>query len=182
MQGSNKSTDQELLREYKMTENRQLIGDLFRRYSHLVVGLSHNYLKDKELAKDAVMDIFEFLLTNVQKYDIDNFKSWLLTLTRNHCLKALSRSIKKEKELFDKNTLVDSVEYYEEADQDNEEALNRLELALDTLKPHQQQCISLFYLKGKSYEEVSALTNYELKQVKSYIQNGKLNLAKSLKM
>ena len=174
-------TDQQLLEEYKTTKNRQMIGILFRRYSHLVTSLSFNYLKDRELSKDSVMDIFEYLLNNVNNYQIDNFKSWLLVLTRNHCLKKLSRSLKKEKEFFDKNTEVDSVEFYEEMDQDNEEALNRLEIALETLKPHQQKCLSLFYLKGKSYEEVCVLTNYELKQVKSYIQNGKINLSKKLR-
>lgn len=175
-----KDLDRKLLVEYQTTQDRKIIGLLFRKYSHMVTGLCLKYLKSRELAKDAVMDIFEFLLKNIDKYEIDNFKSWLLTVTRNHCLKLLSRSIKKENELFDKNTEIDSVEYYEELDQDKEGALLRLENALDSLKPHQQKCVSLFYLKGMSYEEVSMITEYEIKQVKSYIQNGKMNLKKKL--
>jgi RNA polymerase sigma-70 factor (ECF subfamily) len=34
----------------------------------------------------------------------------------------------------------------------------------------------LFYLQGKSYQEVAEATGYNLNQVKSYIQNGKRNL------
>lgn len=175
-----KELDQILLQEYRISQDRKIVGTLFRKYSHLVTGLCLKYLKNRELSKDAVMDIFEFLLRNVDKYDIDNFKNWLLTLTRNHCLKKLSRSMKRENELFDKNTDVESVEFYEDLDQDKEQALLQLENALESLKPHQQKCVSLFYLKGMSYEEVSMITEYEIKQVKSYIQNGKINLRKKL--
>ena len=34
----------------------------------------------------------------------------------------------------------------------------------------------LFYLKECSYQEVSRITGYDMKEVKSYIQNGKRNL------
>ncbi|MEO1100166.1 MAG: RNA polymerase subunit sigma-24, partial [Bacteroidota bacterium] len=34
----------------------------------------------------------------------------------------------------------------------------------------------LFYLEKRTYVEIEEITNYELKKVKSYIQNGKRNL------
>jgi len=173
-------SDQALLVEYRISRDKRIAGELFKRYSHLVTGLAISYLKDRELAKDAAMDIFEFLLLNLDKYEIDRFKSWLLTLTRNHCLKLITRSLKKEKDLFDKNLDVHSVEYAGEEDHDIEDRLNKLEEAMDSLKPHQQKCLTLFYIKGKSYDEVAALTKYDVKKVKSYIQNGKLNLKKRL--
>jgi len=37
-------------------------------------------------------------------------------------------------------------------------------------------CIELFYLQDKSYTEVALHTGFDLKKVKSYIQNGKRNL------
>jgi len=37
-------------------------------------------------------------------------------------------------------------------------------------------CIELFYLKDCSYNEISAITGYSMKEVKSNIQNGKRNL------
>ena len=48
--------------------------------------------------------------------------------------------------------------------------------ALKELNPEQQQCVTLFYLNKKSYQEISEATGYSLLQVKSYIQNGKRNL------
>ena len=51
-----------------------------------------------------------------------------------------------------------------------------MEACLLTLPPEQQTCLTLFYLNRKSYTEVADLTGYELKQVKSYLQNGRRNL------
>ncbi|HRG92592.1 MAG TPA: sigma factor-like helix-turn-helix DNA-binding protein, partial [Chitinophagaceae bacterium] len=48
--------------------------------------------------------------------------------------------------------------------------------ALKELNPEQQQCVTLFYLQKKSYQEVSEATGFSMLQVKSYIQNGKRNL------
>jgi len=34
----------------------------------------------------------------------------------------------------------------------------------------------MFYLQGKSYQEVCSMTGFSIKKVKSHIQNGKRNL------
>ena len=68
----------------------------------------------------------------------------------------------------------------EEADRQvllqNDHTLDLLELSLKELNPEQQQCVTLFYLEKKSYQEVSDETGFTMLQVKSYIQNGKRNL------
>jgi len=51
-----------------------------------------------------------------------------------------------------------------------------MEACLDTLNLEQRQTISLFYLQEKCYAEVAMETGYDIKKVKSYIQNGKRNL------
>jgi RNA polymerase sigma-70 factor (ECF subfamily) len=48
--------------------------------------------------------------------------------------------------------------------------------SLKELNKEQQQCVTLFYLEKKSYQEISETTGFTLLQVKSYIQNGKRNL------
>jgi RNA polymerase sigma-70 factor (ECF subfamily) len=57
-----------------------------------------------------------------------------------------------------------------------EEHLEKLEKAINDLSQEQKKCIELFYLKQKSYKEVSNETGYSVNEVKSYIQNGKRNL------
>jgi RNA polymerase sigma-70 factor (ECF subfamily) len=48
--------------------------------------------------------------------------------------------------------------------------------ALKELSPEQRQCVTLFYLQKKSYQEISDETRFTMMQVKSHIQNGKRNL------
>jgi RNA polymerase sigma-70 factor (ECF subfamily) len=57
-----------------------------------------------------------------------------------------------------------------------EEEFALLEKALADLDEEQRICVELFYLKNKSYAQISEITNYDLNKVKSYIQNGKRNL------
>jgi RNA polymerase sigma-70 factor (ECF subfamily) len=44
------------------------------------------------------------------------------------------------------------------------------------LKEEQRICLEMMYLEQMSYVQIAEETTYTLKQVKSYIQNGKRNL------
>lgn len=176
----NIKTDAQLVCEYKESLNNQIIGELYNRYNHIVFGVALKYLKDTELAQDALLDIFNNLFDQIAKYKIDDFKSWLLTVTRNHSLKILKDLSKTSPlEYADtKNLAVDFMENEHEIDLINskEKQLKQLEIALTKLKPKQQQCVTLFYIEDKSYQDIVELTGYDIKKVKSYIQNGKRNL------
>ena len=82
-------TDKELADAYKKSAGLDPLGELYRRYMDLVYGVCLKYLKDSESAKDAVMQIFEKLLTDLKKHEIDNFKGWLHTVAKNYCLMQL---------------------------------------------------------------------------------------------
>jgi RNA polymerase sigma-70 factor (ECF subfamily) len=51
-----------------------------------------------------------------------------------------------------------------------------MEDGLQELNKDQKQCVTLFYLEKRSYNEIADQTGFTLLQVKSYIQNGKRNL------
>lgn len=169
--------DLELVHKFQDTGNRDYVGELFRRYTRFVFLVSMKYLKDEESAKDMSMLIFEKLINELGKHEIRNFKSWLHSVTRNSCL----MKIRSEKDTI---TVEKSIREFVDYDQDQhltdredkELNLQKLDDAILSLKKEQRICIELFYLKERSYEEVADETGYELKQVKSYIQNGKRNL------
>lgn len=168
-------SDAELIAAYQKKHNPALVGELFKRYSHLVFGLCMKYLKNPERSKDEVSNIFEKLLVDLKKHQIDNFKSWLFMVSRNHCLQIIrqekSRS-GKDQEAQDAWDYADSVD--EKLEKEREE--QQLHQAIQLLNEDQRMCIELFYLKNKSYREIESLTGLSNKQVKSFIQNGKRNL------
>lgn len=181
-----KYSDNELIDEYKTKQDAQLIGELYKRYSHLVFGVCMKYLKNESEAEDSAIQIFENLLEDLLKHDIKNFKSWLHSVTRNHCLMFLRKQqtvLKREKEY--EHTLTDFTEpesnFEPHEKETQEKMLTSLEKAIEYLKEEQKICIQLFFLQEKRYEEVAEITGFSIKQVKSYIQNGKRNLANYMK-
>ena len=78
--------DAELIQLYKKTGELQVLGELYQRYMELVYGVSLKYLKDRESARDTVMQVFEELILKLKKHEVENFKSWLHQVTKNHCL------------------------------------------------------------------------------------------------
>jgi RNA polymerase sigma-70 factor (ECF subfamily) len=169
-------SDQELIEQYRKSGNSWYAGELFRRYTQLITAVSYNYLQDKVETEDAVMEVFEIILRDLQHHEVNNFKTWVYSVTKHHCLKKLRKS---GMETMDVDTVLRNIPADETQKTDTirlEEHLEKLEKAVNELSQEQKQCIELFYLKQKSYKEVSQETGYSVNEVKSYIQNGKRNL------
>jgi RNA polymerase sigma-70 factor, ECF subfamily len=174
-------TDLELISLYKESGDNVHIGELFKRYTHLVFGVCMKYLKDEDESKDAVMMIFEKLPADLRKHEVTQFKGWLHTVARNHCLMELrSKSVRHEKEVEMAkdfaSVMESSYELHLDGEADKEKELSNLESAVQELKEEQKICIELFYLQEKSYQEVAEMTGFDMNKVKSAIQNGKRNL------
>lgn len=169
-------TDHELIDQYRKTGNSWFAGELFRRYTQLITAVSYNYLQNNVETEDAVMEVFEIILRDLQHHEVNNFKTWVYSVTKHHCLKKLRKggmeTIDVEQAL--RNMAADETQKTETLRL--EEHLEKLEKAVNELSQEQKQCIELFYLKQKSYKEVSTETGYSVNEVKSYIQNGKRNL------
>ncbi len=178
----------DLVAAYKATGDLEQLGALYGQYMDLVYAVCFKYLRDEEESKDAVMQIFEQLITDLKRHEISNFQSWLHTVARNYCLMQLrSRKLTVGDEWLSEN---------QEPDSDTERPIQAMPVLTDDagepdwvdqnlaslngcvacLPPEQRVCIDLFYLQQKSYADVANLTGYDLKQVKSYLQNGRRNL------
>ncbi len=170
-----------MITRYRNSHENKYVGELFQRYTHLVYAVCLKYLKQEDDSKDAVMEIFEKIMLELKRHDIQNFKGWLHSVAKNHCLMHLRKEQSELKKVEEFKKVEDGfVELELPAHLNNnhskEQQLNELQLAIGQLKPEQKECVELFYLREKCYQEVAEITGYSLKQVKSYIQNGKRNL------
>ncbi len=170
-------TDQQLLEKFYADHDNEWLGILLQRYTLLLLGVCMKYLKNEEEAKDSVQQIFLKVIQELHKYKVEYFKSWLYMVAKNHCLMKLrDRQGKIPVELTERLTATPGEETDRNALLQNDETLNLMEDALKELNSEQQQCVTLFYLQKKSYQEIAEITGYSMLQVKSYIQNGKRNL------
>ena len=166
-------SDAELLDLYKRKKPKEIVAEIYKRYGHLMMGLCLKYFKQVPEAEDMVMNIFEKLPKLLSKYEITYLKSWLYTTTKNECLMELRKKKHHHREI-NEEVLGDETELEDKIFLDIQ--LTRLEEVLKSLKDHHQRAIRLFYLEGKSYQEIANVLNIDLKQVKSDVQNGKRNL------
>jgi len=169
-------TDHELLERFYTDRDNQWLGILLERYTLLLLGVCMKYLKNEEQAKDSVQQIFLKAITELNKYRVEYFKSWIYMVAKNHCLMQLrdkpgkniveiKESIAVEGDVPDKESLLL-----------NERTYQYMAEALKELHADQQLCVTLFYMEKKSYQQIAEQTGFSMMQVKSHIQNGKRNL------
>lgn len=165
-------SDEELVVKIQQEQDMYCIGILYERYGHLVFGLALKYLKNQNEAEDITSQVFEQLFQKLQKHAVQHFKSWLYMLSKNECLMFLRKQ--KPHEDVDSYAIADEISASNQ--EEKELQLNLLAEKIGLLKEEQQQCVRLFYLEEKSYQQVSELLKLPLSKVKSAIQNGKRNL------
>jgi len=170
-------TDRDLLQRFYQSRDNEWLGVLLQRYTLLLFGVCMKYLKNQEEARDCVQQVFVKTIDELHKYEVHNFKSWLYLVTKNLCLMKLrGQKGKKSVELAEKDLAraedPEDVSSYLE----KEKLLEILQQGIEQLQPEQKQCVTLFYLEKRSYQEICSITGFNNLQVKSHIQNGKRNL------
>ena len=169
-------SDQELLDRFYADRDNQWLGTLLERYTLLLLGVCMKYLKNEEQARDSVQQIFLKAITELQKYKVEYFKSWIYMVAKNHCLMQLRDKAGKNTIEVKESIAAESEDTDKENILLNEKTYDYLTEALKELNTEQQVCVTLFYIEKKSYQQISEHTGYTMMQVKSHIQNGKRNM------
>jgi RNA polymerase sigma factor (sigma-70 family) len=176
-------SDEKLMERYRSTGNSWFLGELYKRYSHPVSAMCYYYFRNTEDAEDTAMEIFEILMIDLKKHEIQNFKPWLHSVVRHYCLRKLDKSrkpdaryqeMKKSGDHFMELSSELSLDFMNgEIPPDLEDELKK---AIESLKDDQRICVELFFIHERSYQDIADETGYPINKVKSHIQNGKRNL------
>lgn len=170
--------DEELLQRYIDTGQMEYFGQLYNRYIPLIYGLCLKYLKTTNDAQDAVMEIFNNISHKISNYEVKNFRTWIYSVVKNHCLQILKKQAKEitidfNTQFMEYDTILHLIEEGKEKGIDRLDILNK---CLEKLPEPQKISIKKFFFEEMSYLDIVEETKYSLKSVKSYIQNGKRNL------
>ncbi len=174
-------SDQELINAYLDKQDNDYVGVLYKRYMGLVYGVCYKYLNSHQDAEDAAVEIFLLIMEKLKTNKITYFKSWLYIVSKNYLISIIRKKKGNRTDFFEEI----QEEFMESPDDfrlnieelkktENSESL--LKLGLESLKEAQQVCLEQFYLQSKSYVQVAEVTGFDVRQVKSHIQNGKRNL------
>lgn len=89
---SHSSYSDEALMSLLVRGEEMALTELVQRYQNEVFRFCYHYLRDIEMAKDAVQEVFLRLYIARDRYDTEkSFKPWILCIARNLCLNELKR-------------------------------------------------------------------------------------------
>ena len=170
-------TDEALIAEHKL--GHPGISELYARYKNLVFGSCLKYFKNRTDADDAVSDIFELIDKKLKTHEVANFKSWLYTVTRNHCIEVLRKRNRHRDKISAAESMYSETVFHPD-DVVDEELMGALKKCIEALPEKQRMTIDLFYYQKVTYKEIAIKMGHSWDQVRSFMQNGRRNLKNCL--
>ena len=138
--------------------------------------LARYLLKDPAEAEDVVQEAFIRLWENRASMSEARVKPWLLRVTRNLCLDRLRR--RRPEELVEESRLAG--DDCPAVGLQRSETLARLQGAVQALDEPFRSLVLLRDIQQHSYEEVAAMTELTLPQVKTYLHRARRKLREQL--
>ncbi|MGQ9848431.1 MAG: RNA polymerase sigma factor [Aggregatilineaceae bacterium] len=162
----------------------QAFGELVRRYERDVFNLAYRMLNERGEAEDAAQEAFMRAYVNLDRYDPERpFKTWLLSITSNHCIDRLRRRrltwLSLEEPLPPHPALTSDIPGPEEAMLTNERNLLVQEM-LTGLSPDYRLAVVLRYWYDLSYAEIAEMLGTTESAIKSRLFRARQALAEYL--
>jgi RNA polymerase sigma-70 factor (family 1) len=143
---------------------------LYRLHSKMLLSNIRNLVKDQEVAKELLQDLYLKVWENRETIDTDkSFKSFLFTIGRNMVYDYLRRvSLDKKAKL---ELLAGALEFYSHAEEDLDfkESKEVLQMAVNALPPQRRQIYTLSKLEGKSHHEISHQLGISISTVNNHM-------------
>jgi len=162
----------------------QAFGELVCRYERDVFNLAYRMLNERGEAEDAAQEAFTRAYVNLERYDIARpFKTWLLSITSNHCIDRIRRRrlvwLSLEEPLPPHPALTSDIPGPEEALLSSERNLLVQDL-LDELSPDYRLAVVLRYWYDLSYAEIAQMLDTTESAIKSRLFRARQTLAERL--
>ncbi len=158
-------SDGELMQRIAHGDGRAL-AELYDRYAAQVMGLCVRILNERELAEEALQEVFIRVWEKAQTFEASrgNVHAWLLGITRNLCIDQLRRT-RARPQVSEPAGADSDLPSFEESLPDPEadvpgEAASRerarlVRRALNVLSLEQRQVIELSYFRGLTRREIA---------------------------
>jgi RNA polymerase sigma factor (sigma-70 family) len=175
-----KSSDFMLYTRIQQKEKAAL-EQLYDRYEKILFSFLYKMTEDRDLAEEALQEVFIKLWRGKGEYDESKgkFTSWLFTMSRNSAIDLIRKQKKPSVPLDEIGDLVSPETAVEELAEWQEQK-DQIQEAVSELSSEQQKMIQLFYFKGMTHETISTMCDIPLGTVKSRIRLALSKLKKTL--
>ena len=163
--GHGSMSDLELVNQSKQGDP-EAFSELVRRHQHVVFNVSYRFMRDSTLAEDMAQEAFLKAYRLLKGFRGDcSFSTWMYRVTCSVCLTELNRR-KRRNEV--ENELQHHVETAEEPS-DRTDMPEIIRRCVHRLPDRYVQIITLYYLKGVSYEEIAQVMDIPMGTLKTWM-------------
>lgn len=157
-----------LVTKYKNGDEKSF-DKLYKETLPMVRSIIYSYVKDNEVIKDLIQDIYFKISNNIIKYNSKSILNWIYTLTKNTVLDYIKK--KKEISLTSPELLADS----------NDSFKPLLKIIMRTLDYPENEIFLLKTLEGYTTKELIKIFNMTKNQINYSYNIAKEKLRKELK-
>lgn len=183
-------TDTEFIEQLK-SKSRDAYAKLLDDFQHKVFATCLSFVPNKEDAEDIAQEVFVEVFSSISKFKGQSkLSTWIYRITTNKCLEFIRKRNTKKRFAFLQSLTgdgfeIDRTNYFTEMNHpgiilENKERSETLFLAIDRLPEAQRLVFTLHKVDGKSYQEVSDITEKSISSVESLMFRAKKNLQKTL--
>ncbi|HNU76361.1 MAG TPA: sigma-70 family RNA polymerase sigma factor [bacterium] len=175
MENIETKTDEEIV-ELIRNENKELYGQIIKRYQDKLIRYAEYIIGDHDKASDAVQESFIKAYINLNGFDVKKkFSSWIYRIVHNEAINLIDKNKKIVK--LDPDIDFDSGVNIEDS-YIKEELVSRAHNCLETMDINYREPLSLYYIENKSYEEISDILRIPMGTVAVRINRAKIILKK----
>ena len=163
-------------------KDKEAFTIIYQKYHQYLYALAYRFLKDSDMAEDAVQQVFVKFWEIIHEIEVDiSLKNYLYSMTKNHIL----NQFRKHKETISLNYINAQVEFTDDADiikaMEDVELASLLRKGIDSL-PHQKKDICKMKIDDhKSNQEIADEMGLSINTVKSHYQEAIKMLRKYFK-
>ena len=166
-------------------------GMLLDEFQQKVFSTCLSFVPNKEEAEDLAQEVFVEVYKSIRTFKGQSkLSTWIFRITTNKCLEFIRKRNTKKRFAFLQSISgtalpIDKTSYFTEMNHpgiilENKEMNETLFLAINSLPEAQKVAFTLHKIDGKSYQEISEITQKSVSSVESLIFRAKKNLQKLL--
>lgn len=162
-------------------------GKLIDDFQQKVFATCISFVPNKEDAEDIAQEVFLEVFNSIGKFKGNSkLSTWIYKITTNKCLEFIRKRNTKKRFAFMQSIMgndipIDKTSYFTEMNHpgiilENKEKSETLFRAINGLPDAQRVVFTLSKIDGKSYQEISDITDKSLSSVESLMFRAKKNL------
>ena len=164
--------DDEFLIQLSKRKDKEAFTIIYNKYHQYLYALAYRYLKDSEMAEDAVQQVYVKLWEMIHVIDIEiNLKNYLYSMTKNHIL----NQFRGKKETISINIMNAQQEIVDDEPDivsviEDAELSDLLNIGIENLPNQKKEIIKMKIQEHKSNQEIADEMGLSINTVKSHYQ------------